>query len=149
MKGFTIFEVLITLALVSIISGVTALEFSPMWSKHQLRIATRDLSQRLQIERVRAILTQIPHQIEIQSTFFLSRQEGGKWQIEDLPSGISYFRSKVTTPCLLTTSPKAIRITYNGAGTSNGITLCLMKDRWYRKIILNSYGRIRTTPIQT
>ena len=140
---------MITLLLVSIVSGFAAVKFDPLWTKHELRMATRELVQKLQILRTKAILSQLPRQIEIQANYLLTRSQGSVWKTEHLHSGINYFRSRVSEVCQLKDHARDIRITYNGGGTSNGVTICLMKDKWYQKIILNSYGRIRTTAIES
>jgi prepilin-type N-terminal cleavage/methylation domain-containing protein len=147
--GFTLFEVLITLLLVSIISGFAAVKFDHLWAKHELRMATRELVQKLQILRTKAILSQLPQQIEIQASYLLTRPKGSAWKTEHLHSGVNYFHSIVSEICQLKNHARDIRITYNGGGTSNGVTICLMKGKWYQKIILNSYGRIRTTAIES
>ncbi len=130
-------EVLVTLVLFSIISGVAAVSLGPLWQKHQLKQATAQLLSQIQTCRMKAIVKQKTYQIKITKQTLSSRYKSGidwsNWEDYLFPgsalysmSGTSYFYSKGFA------SPKTITVTH---------------DNYHQKVIININGRARTSEI--
>ncbi|PCI24677.1 MAG: hypothetical protein COB67_11400 [SAR324 cluster bacterium] len=147
-RGFTLLEMMIVLTIFSLLLGVASLGFRPLWGKHQVRMATGDLIQRLQTLRIKAILDRRKYQVEIYNHFFLSHRIDAEWTQQQLNPGIQYHYSKVDTACQRFEIPKTIKISFSSAGSTTPITICLQYEQWYQKLILSSYGNIRTTRIR-
>ena len=147
-KGFTLLEVLVVLTIFSLLLSLSTLGLRPLWGKHQVRMAVDDLTQRLQTLRIKAILDRQKYQVEIYNHFFLSRRLDAEWGRQQLDPNIQYHYSKVDTPCKRFETPRTIKISFSSSGGSTPITICLQYQQWHQKLILSSYGNIRTTPIE-
>jgi len=130
-------EVLVTLVLFSIISGVAAVSLGPLWQKHQLKQATGQLLSQIQTCRMKAIVEQKTYQIKITKQTLSSRHKSGidwsDWEEYRFPgsalysmSGTSYFYSK---------------------GFASPKTITVVHDNYQQKVIININGRARTSEI--
>lgn len=136
-KGFSLFEVLIALAILTIVTGMAMVSLGPLWQKHQLKQATAHLLEQIQICRMKAVVEQKTYQIKMSGQQFYRRYKSGvdwsEWEHFrfDSPaqmsmSGTSYFYSK---------------------GFASPKTITLIHDDYRQKIIININGRARVSDV--
>lgn len=136
-KGFSLLEVLISLVIITIITGLAAVTLGPYWQKHQLKQATSELMEQIQICRTKAIIEQKTYQMKITGEMLFRRYKSGtdwsNWEQTRLSSpahvsmsGTSYFYSKGFA------SPKTITVSHYD---------------YKQKVVININGRARFSEI--
>ncbi|MCP4754334.1 MAG: hypothetical protein GY866_25905 [Proteobacteria bacterium] len=136
-KGLSLFEIMVAICIVSIVTGLATVSLRPLWEKHELRLAVDDLTGRIQLLRMKAILEKSTYQMKIEGPqLFYRRKIADRWdpwtnhrlkeRIRYSMSGSSYF---------------------SGKGFATPKTITLTNNDYNRKIIININGRSRTSEI--
>jgi prepilin-type N-terminal cleavage/methylation domain-containing protein len=132
-KGVSLIELLITISLISIITGLASVSYQSLWSKEQLRVAADDLVRQFQTARMRAILENRSYYIRLEQDVlqtygdYLNRKQ--LQSTSRLNETIQYRLSG--------------EIGFSAKGFASPKTVTLTKNDQTRKIIININGRIR------
>ncbi len=133
-QGLSLIELLITLCIISIVAGVSAVSYQTLWTKEQVESATHDLIQQLQLTRIRSILENRSYRLSIEDQqLIIEYLQNDQWVLTSafhLNTAIYY---QVTG-----------NISFSAKGFASPKTLMLHYDGVSKKVVININGRIRT-----
>ncbi len=133
-KGLSLIELLITICLISIITGIATVSYESFWIKEQLRSASDELVQQIQLARMKSVLENRSYQIRLEqhilSTFHYQNNQWELWSNFQLnPTIIYQFSGTINFSAKGFASPKSIYLT---------------KNDFTKKVVININGRIRS-----
>ena len=142
-RGFTLFELLVVIALISLLLAVIPLAFPKAIEQTKLRGATRELANALKVARSRAVsgVREIPVALDVQSRVYAVDESQ---QSLDLPADAHMV---LTTAGVEQTSTHAgaIRSFPDGSSTGGRIALSLRNTQYVVDVNWLS-GRVTITP---
>jgi len=135
--GFSLVEVLATLVIISLITGIAAVSFGPLRQKHNLSLATEDLVRQFRLLRIKAILDKTTYQAKINNQVLHYRLKLGNrwedWQTYQLSNQIQYNMSGTSR--------------FYEKGFVSPKTVTLSDGEYRQQLIVNINGRIRTSEL--
>jgi len=153
-EGLTLLEVLVALALLSLLGGIVFLQLTPFLAQTRLNNAIRQVVTDLQYTRTKAISQNRRFRVTFRPAtqdYCVERDEGGSWQQQLLHS-----HSAEEATGAFVSLPQNVRITaVNSEGdiiflprgaVDGGITITLStaSGEGTKRVIVNLAGRVRT-----
>lgn len=136
-EGFSLFEILIALVVLTVITGMAAVSLGPYWQKHQLRQTTADLVEQIQICRMKAIVEQKTYQIKTAGQMLFRRNMSGvDWS--------DWERYRVRGPARISMGGTS---SFYSKGFASPKTIMVIHDGFRQKIIININGRARVSDV--
>ena len=132
-QGVSLVEILVVVGLIAIMTGLVTVSYRPFWIGEQLRSASNELIQQLQLARMKSILENRSYRLGLERNLLrIYYAEKNRWQLGknfQLDGSIRYhFPGNVNFSSRGFASPKTIHLT---------------KDDHTTKVIININGRIR------
>lgn len=152
-KGLTLIEVLVALALLSLLGGVVFLQLAPFLAQTRLNSATRQIVTDLQYTRMKAISQNRRFRVTFRPDtrdYIIEKDEDGSWQRQLLHS----HSSEENTDAFVTL-PQNVQIAAVNSGgdviflprgaVDGGITITLgtASGEGIKRVIVNLAGRVR------
>jgi len=136
-RGFSLLETMITLCLVSILTGLAVVHLRPAWQKYRLNLAAQDLKQQIQVLRLKAILHRSTYQARIDGKMLFYRRYTGEdwenWQSRALNDQAVYDMEGISA--------------FYSRGFVSPKTVVLQNGDFKRDLIVNINGRARLSNI--
>lgn len=143
-KGVTLVELLVTMAILGILATITVPSLSSWYSGYSLRAAARKIAITLELAKMKAISRNLEHRVEFDvnnNTFRISRKNPTPppdWIPEtdymDLPSGITIANI---------TNPQDKEFNPDGTSSSGGIYLQNSSGDQYSITLTTTTGRVK------
>jgi type IV fimbrial biogenesis protein FimT len=132
-KGFTLMELIITLAVLAVLLAIATPSLERLSSAYKLRGATREVATDLQFARLLAVKENKNIQVAFNPTFYqvVRVSDGSVAKARNL--GTDY-------PDITLTS---ISITFDSRGDSSANTVTVTNPRGARNVTVNSTGRVK------
>lgn len=153
-SGLTLLEVLVALALLSLLGGIVFLQLTPFLAQTRLNNAIRQIVTDLQYTRTKAISQNRRFRVTFRpdtQDYLIERDENGSWQQQLLQS-----HSSEEATGAFVNLPQNVRITAVNSGgdviflprgaVDGGITITLgtASGGGTKRVIVNLAGRVRT-----
>jgi type IV fimbrial biogenesis protein FimT len=138
-RGFTLVEILVTIALIGIISAIAIPDWGTLLPTFRLNGATRQIQSELHRIKMKAVTENVNFQLvysENGQTYQVKRN-GAELETKSLPEGIKL--RTATSPLTLEFTPRG---TPSSAGTVT-VKLCNTKGEG-KNVVVRATGRIRT-----
>jgi prepilin-type N-terminal cleavage/methylation domain-containing protein len=140
--GFTLLELIIALAIVSILAGIAIPTWSTLIPTYSLNVAARQVQSELHKTKSRAVAENTHFRIVFSTGSYKIQKDNGlsyKDTGEDkpLPEGITLGSSSVTI----------LNFTSRGTSTGGTIRLCNSRGAGKNIVVLSSTGRTRVCPM--
>lgn len=136
-QGISLIEMLITIAIISIIAGVSSVSLAQINNKSALNSASNETIHQLKLLRLKAILQKKSFQAKFQSNqFFYRNKENNQW------NDWNSYSSKQHVAISLNSN-----ITFSEKGFASPRTITLSKQAMKQKVIISLNGRIRKSEI--
>ena len=134
-EGVSLFEMMVTIVIVSILSGSAYITLGPLWKKHEIGLVASDLTGHIQSLRLRAILEGVTYQmmIEDSSLKFKKATSAGPWRKIELGESVH---------CSLKG-----RVLFSSRGFTSPKTIFLSTSKFKQNVIININGRVRRSEI--
>ena len=137
LAGFSLMEMMVTLCLIAIVSGIAVVSLEPAWKKQRLKYASEDLRQRLQTLRLKSIVGEQTYQARIQDRCLFYRryqkEDWSEWERITLNPSVNYSMNGTES--------------FYSKGFASPKTIRLSNDRFNQRIVININGRIRVEQI--
>lgn len=136
-KGISLIETLITIAIISVIAGISTVSLNQLGAKQTLHSASDELIHQLQLLRLKAILEKKTYQAKFQSHLFFHRKkekaEWSEWTSYPLANHVNFSLSST--------------INFSEKGFTSPRTITISNQDIKQKVIININGRIRKSEI--
>lgn len=129
-KGFSFIEVLITLSIIAILTGVGTVTFPTLLEKHRLSLAGEELIGQFRLARTRAILENRTYQLKISNHRLETRINSVLIHSYSLPEEFTY--------------QLVGSVYFYGKGMASPKTIIIYSSSYTYTIIISINGRIRT-----
>lgn len=135
--GISLIELMVSLLIISIISGVSLVSYQKVWQKNLLKNATEDLVIQLKMLKIKAILQNKTISYQIKSGYL--RKWSGSEKKENisiyrLSAGVQYNQNRV--------------LNFSSGGFAGAGTIILNFGDYQSKVIISLNGRIRKDEIK-
>lgn len=132
--GISLIELMVAITILLILAGLSPLDLSDLWNRHQLNTAVGDFRGQLEFYRMKSILERSTYRIKLNHPF-LDRflKVGNSWQLREryrLPAYATYTFSQY--------------IYFHDSGFTSPKSIIISVGPFREKIIININGRIRT-----
>lgn len=144
-EGFTLVELLVALAVVAVLSALTAPSFAQWRQNIEYRKAARDIVCLLREARSRAIATNREHRVEYEPASRKYGLRAGDRAVNTNWPDAPPVTSWETLPPEVNMSSNVPSVQFNTNGTANGGTIRVMDENLVQRyeIVVNRTGRIR------
>jgi len=132
--GFTLIEIIVAMAIISILAAIAIPNWSTLLPTHALSGAARQVQSEFQKTKSRAVSENTVYRLVFSSTSYsIERDTGSGWQStgenKPLPEGIS-------------SSAATLSFTRRGGSSGGTIYLCNIKNAGYNVNVTSTTGRI-------
>lgn len=135
--GYSLIEVLVALAVVTIVAGMAAVSLGPYWQKHQLRQMSGRLLEQIQVCRMKAIVERKTCQLTADGQVLLRRcRLGIDWS--------EWEKYRFSGPAEMTMSGSGY---FTAKGFATPKSIVVQHDGYRQKIVININGRARISGI--
>jgi prepilin-type N-terminal cleavage/methylation domain-containing protein len=151
--GFTLLEVLIALAILTILGGIVFLQFQPIFAQTRLGTATRQVTTDLQYVRAKAISQNRRFRVTFRpasNDYIVEKNENGSWEPHVLHShtGTATSVAPLDLPqsvriAALNSDGDIIFLPRGSVDTGMTITLGTIYTEDTRQVVVNLAGRVR------
>ncbi len=139
-RGFSLFELLTVMLLISILAGIGVLNHHASRARLNLRTAARQIVMDLKVARMRAVATNANHRIRFRNADYQPQRKQGDQYTDDgpavpLPAGIAI------TDC--TANDDAITFRPRGNASSFGTITIVNQQGAVHRVVVDIAGQIR------
>jgi prepilin-type N-terminal cleavage/methylation domain-containing protein len=135
MQGFSLFELVVCLALVATMTGGAALRLPDILASVRLSGAAQRLSAALRQARGRALERGSPVEVALDD----ARQ---MWEMREV-SAATLVREPLPPGVAFASLPASRRVRFTALGTTDNATIALGAGTGVRRIVVNQRGRVR------
>lgn len=152
-QGLTVLELLLTIAVLGIVSGIASLQMPRVLADARLHSGVRQIAADLHLVRMRAIAQNSRFRVTFRprmNDYFVDKEAGGTWRRQLLHG----HHGEPSAEALLTLPPGVRIVAVNSGGdvvflprgyVDGGITITLGSDqgRGNKRVVVNLAGRVR------
>lgn len=137
-KGFSLIEVMVVLCIISVLVGFGSVSFRPLWQKHQLSLAVKELQSELELTRINAIIENKTFQFSTEPGIARTRKKNNvgwtQWHNKQFDETVTVLFSG--------------NLYFYGKGFASPKTITIIREELRQQLVINVNGRIRRNEIQ-